>query len=367
MRKTAHRVVFQQHAAAVRTGLLCGQAHSIVFVCGHVAQRINGFCDLACGVVVFHRRHAAVGRCDGGLVAQRVVGIRGGIPVGVRAGEHTAHGVVGKGEGVAERIGLRELVAQRVKGIGPDAALRVRDGRHVVVGVVAEIKAVAVGVDGGHDTARGVVDVFGVRAVRRLFAHGASGCVEHRFRGVAQRVGNRGPAAHGVVAKGVHAARRIRHFNEQCAVVFKRGRTAHGVRHRNGIVVCVVSKGVLCAVIVDDSRHVACFVVFVARGFARVIGERRRLVLRVVGIGLACAVEAGLFREISRRVVFIGGAVAQLVHKGGTLVACIVFKAFGCAVRIFDARGAVLTVIVVHRDIARRIGGNGFAVLIGQL
>ena len=131
--------------------------------------------------------------------------------------------------------------------------------------------------------------------------------------------------------------------------------------------VCVVSKGVLCAVIVDDSRHVACFVVFVARGFARVIGERRRLVLRVVGIGLACAVEAGLFREISRRVVFIGGAVAQLVHKGGALVACIVFKAFGCAVRIFDARGAVLTVIVVHRDIARRIGGNGFAVLIGQL
>ena len=64
-------------------------------------------------------------------------------------------------------------------------------------------------------------------------------------------------------------------------VVFKRGRTAHGVRHRNGIVVCVVSKGVLCAVIVNDSRHVACFVVFVARGFARVIGERRRLVLRL--------------------------------------------------------------------------------------
>ena len=43
------------------------------------------------------------------------------------------------------------LVAQRVESIGPGAALRVRDGRHVVIGVVAEIKAVAVGVDGGHE------------------------------------------------------------------------------------------------------------------------------------------------------------------------------------------------------------------------
>ena len=128
----------------------------------------------------------------------------------------------------------------------------------------------------------------------------------------------------------------------------------------------VVGERVPCAVGVENRCQIAVGVIFIACLGAKPIGGGNDPVLRVVGIGNRRAVKARLLCKVAGCVVFIRRAVAELVRKGDTAVFGVVLKRFRRAVGVFDARGAVLFVVIVDGDIAVCVGRGGLAVRIGE-